>query len=119
MRGVVLPWLLKLILALGLLGFLALEGAAVIAAHVDADGDARNLALEAATLWPAHPDPEAVRQALEPLASASQVAIVDLVTEGTSVRVTVEKRARTHLLHRLGFLAPLTRARATAAAPIR
>ncbi len=119
MRGVVLPWLLKLILALGLLGFLALEGGAVIAAHVGADGDARNLALEAASLWPAHPEPETVRQALEPLASAAQVAIVDLAPEGTSVKVTVEKRARTRLLHRLSFLAPLTRARATATAPIR
>jgi hypothetical protein len=116
-RGdIVLGWLVKLIVSLAIVGVVAFEGGAVVVAHVGADSAANDASGEAAISYSHRHDLDAAKEAAEESARMSGARVVGFViaADGKAVIVTVEKKAHTIILQRLGATRSWSTAQATA-----
>lgn len=116
-RGdIVLGWLARLVVVLGLGGLLAFDGASLLSTRVQVEGAATQAARAAADAWPGSRHVQvAYDAAVASLASpADRVqAPTFRVTPGGTVTLTVDTTAPTLLVRRIGPLRPLTRMSAT------
>jgi uncharacterized membrane protein len=116
-RGIVTGHLLRLVLVLGLLGLVAVEGASVLFARLNAQDAAESAAAVAASRFR---DTGSVADARQ--AAQDDTVLVDRNAElrsfevrpDGSVRVVVVRRASTIFIQHIGFLRGFTVARGTA-----
>jgi hypothetical protein len=116
-RGdIVLGWLVKLIVSLAIVGVVAFEGGAVVVAHVGADSAANDASGEAAIAYSHQHDADTAKEAAEESARMNGAVVVgfEIAPGDTAVIVTVEKKAHTIILQRLGATRSWSTARATA-----
>lgn len=120
-RGdIVLGWLLKLIVSLAIVGVVLFEAGSVIVARVNADSAATDVAGEAALSVGRTSDQKAIEDAARAEAVKHDVTLlgVSVSDDRKSVTVTVEKHAKTLLLHRLSWTRSWTIARTTRTVPV-
>jgi hypothetical protein len=116
-RGdIVIGWILKLIVSLAIVGVAAFEGGAVVVAHVGADTAANEASREAALEYAHSHDVDAAEVAAAESAKTSGASVVAFEVDVSSdvLIVTIEKKARTLLLQRIGATRSWSVARATA-----
>ncbi len=116
-RGdIVLGWLTRLVVVLGLGGLLAVDGASLLSTRVHVEDAATQAARAAADAWPGSGHVQvAYDAAVASLTSPadSVQAPTFRVTPGGTVTLTVDTTASTLLVRRIGPLRPLTRMSAT------
>lgn len=113
--GIIVDWLLKIIVLLGLAGGLAVEGLGVLIARYNAAEAASAAATQAALALRTGGtpgDPEALARSAA-AAHGSELVSLEIDTRSKKVIATVQRRARTFLLHRVRPLENLTIAKAT------
>lgn len=118
---IVLGWLLKLVVGLTIFGVILFEAGAVIAATVQADGIAADAAREAALEYGRRPDAEGAEEAAREFIGKNidaRLIAFSIGEDGKTVTVTVEKKAKTIFVQRIGRLRRYSRARATETAPV-
>jgi len=116
-RGdIVLGWLIKLIVSLALVGLVAFEAGAVVVARVGVDSAANEAAGEAALEYSHSHDEQAAEAAASEQAETSGAIVVAFEVDAAHnvVILTLEKKARTVFLHRIGATKSWSVARATA-----
>lgn len=118
--GIVTGWIFKLLLSLALVGVIAFEFGAVIIARVTVDGVASEAAGEAALVYGRGQNVEAAEAAAREYTESRGATMTGFTIEndGRAVTVSVEKRARTLLLHRVGTTKSWTVARTTRRRPV-
>jgi hypothetical protein len=118
--GIVTGWIFKLLISLALVGVVAFEAGAVIVARVTVDGVASEAAGEAASAYARGQNAGAAEAIAKEYAASHGATMVGFTIEnqGRAVTVTVEKRARTILLHRIGATEKWTVARTTHRRPV-
>lgn len=118
--GIVTGWLFKLLLSLAVVGVIAFEFGAVIIARVTVDGIASEAAGEAALVYGRGQNVEAAESAAREYAGSRGGTMTGFTVEndGRAVTVTVEKKARTLFLHRIGATESWTVARTTRRRPV-
>ena len=113
--GIVIGWLLKLVISIAIAGLVAFEGGAIVVAKVQADGTANDVANEAATVYARGANADAAEKAA--LAEANHAGVkltaFSVASDGRSISVTVQKKARTLFLHRIESTRSWTEARST------
>jgi len=104
-RGIITGWLLKLVVSLAVVGVCAFEAGAIIVARVTVDSVASDAAGEAAAVYARTSSLEEARSAALDYVHTHGGSLTGFTisTDGRSVYVTVEKRAKTLFLHRIGF----------------
>jgi hypothetical protein len=104
--GIVVGWLVKIVVSIAIIGFFLFEAGAIIVAHVNADTAATDAASEAAfAVARGASDEEAKAAAVEEARKAGVTVVAFAVaTDGRSVTLTIEKRAPTLLVQRIGFM---------------
>ena len=115
-RGdIVIGWLVKLVVSLAIVGLVAFEGGAIVVARVQADGTANDVANEAAIVYARGANADAAEKAARAEAERAGVTFISfsVVDDGRAVAVTVEKKAKTLILHRIGSTRSWTEARST------
>lgn len=112
---IILGWLVKLLIGLTIFGVVAFEAGAVIAARVQVDGIAVDAAREAALLYGNRKSARDAEQIAREFAERSDARLVGFAVSGDKKRVTVtvEKRASTIFVHRIGGLKRYSVARST------
>lgn len=118
--GIIVSWLVKVVAGLLLVGLVAFEAGAIVIAKVGADGTAQTAALEAGLSYGRDRDPEHAEAEAESKAEQGGATLVSFGVsgDGETVTVTVERHAKTFIVHRISSLARFTRVRATATAPV-
>jgi hypothetical protein len=112
--GIVTGWLFQLVLVMLVVGVVIHEAVAVTATSFQVDTDAQEVAEAAAGAYGSPTDLPAATLAAEQIAARRGVEVVDVAQLDQQVVVRVSKSAKTLLLHRIGPLADLTTATATA-----
>lgn len=119
--GIITGWLLRLVIGLALLGVVVFEFGAVVIARVGVDGTAQTAAREAALVYGSSQNvetakAEAAKKAKEGGATLSSFEVSQ---DGTTVTVTLERKARTFLIHKIGALKKYATVRATDTTDVR
>lgn len=120
--GIVLGWLVKIVASIALAGVLLFEAGAVVIATVNADNAARAAAKESVDIFADTHDVRRARAEAEQLAAREGAAVIAFAADSEGVggqervTVTVEKKAKTIFIHKIGFLKRFARARTTARA---
>ena len=120
-RGIVGSFVVKLVVLIGILGLVAVEGSSVLFARLRAQDAAETAASVAASTLASTGDPTAAHSAAQ-TAIADKDATVRLlpgrrgfrILDDGGVEVTVKKRASTLVVQHIGFLEGLAVARASA-----
>lgn len=103
--GIVTGWLLKLVLSLAIVGVVAFEAGAIVVAKVTIESVTGDVLSEAAEVYgPAH-DAEQAEKAARAVAEQNDAVLerFEITENGAAIVVTVQKKAKTLLLHRLSF----------------
>lgn len=118
-RGFILSSLVRLLVFLAVLALAGIETASVVFARVQTQDTAEQAAFEAAVHYQQNGDVESAREAAQLRITerdpGAELRQFEVRTDG-SVRVVVVKRAKTLLIHRIGFLEEYTEARGRAVA---
>lgn len=120
--GIVVGWLVRVLLGIALTGVLIFEAGAVIVATVAADNAARLAAQDGVAEFARSHDEQLARKDAQAQAQREETTIVGFSADAAGVggqervTVTVEKRAKTLFIHRIGFLRRFTRVRSTSRA---
>lgn len=119
--GIILGWLFKLLVGLAIFAVVAFEAGSVIIVRVQVDGIAADAANEAGGEYASSRSPDRAEQVAAAVAARGDASIVafDVSSDGRTVSVTVEKRAKTLIIHRIASLRRFLVARATHEAPVR
>lgn len=114
-------WLLKIVLLVAIVAVVAIEGGSVVINRLQAQDIADQAAAEAGITYAASGSLEQTQTAAEQFVSREGADFIDLRvdTAGGSVSVTVEKRAETRIVKRIGALRKFTVVRTTGTAPLR
>jgi hypothetical protein len=119
-RGLIGASLLKVAIFLLVLFVAGVETATVVFSRVQTQDSAEQVAREAAVSFRDNGDIQAARAAAESLMLTkdpeAQLRQFEVRSDG-SVRVVVFKRAKTWVIHRIGFLKEFTESRGRAVAP--
>jgi hypothetical protein len=118
--GIVTSWLLKVVLSLLLLGMVAFEAGAIVIARIGVDGTAQTAATEAAFSYARNQDLQrAETEAADKARQGGATLVAFAVSEdGETVTVTLERTARTMIVHRISSLERFSRVTATARARV-
>jgi len=113
--GIITGWLLKLVVSLAVVGVFAFEAGAVIVARVTVDTVAGDAAGEAASAYGRTGSADDARSAAVEYVHSHGGSMTGftIAPDGRSISVTVEKRAKTLFLHRIGFSKSWAIARST------
>lgn len=117
--GVASGWFVQLLVVLAILGLIVYEGVALAVASVDVEGAAREVAQEARAEYRAQGSLDRARAVAEEAADTRGAELVVLETDEDALTVTLEKRANTLVVHRIGPLAERLTPTATDDAPLR
>ena len=95
-------WLLKIVLGIAIVGFLAIEFGSPLWTRAQLDDIAHEVADEAALELKSNGDPEKAKVAAQNTAADRDVALTAFaITDGQRVHVTVYRQARSYLLRRI------------------
>ncbi len=113
--GIVTGWLVKLVIGLLAVGLVAFEIGAVVIAKVNVDGTADTAAREAAFIYGTSRNVDIARAEAEKKAAqaGAKVTAFSVSQDGQFVTVTVEKIAKTIVIHKIGVFKNLRVARST------
>ncbi|HVL90686.1 MAG TPA: hypothetical protein VM841_10685 [Actinomycetota bacterium] len=119
--GIITGWLVRLAVSLLLLGLAFFEAGAVIVARVGVDGTAQTAAREAALVYGNSRDPQAAEAEAAKAARQGGARLVEFTisTEGKQVTVTLERTAKTFVIHKIGPLEKFATTRASDTADVR
>lgn len=119
--GIITGWLLRLVLGLVLLGLVFFEAGSVVVARVGVDGTAQTAAREAALIYGTSRNPDAARSEAEKAAVQGGARLVEftIASDGKEVTVTLERIAKTFVIHKIGPLKKYTTTRASDTAVVR
>lgn len=118
-QGVASGWFLQLLVILGIVGLLVYEGVALAVASISVEGAAREVAQEVRAEYRAQESLDRARAVAEEAADTRGTELVVLETDEDVLTVTLEKRANTLVVHRIGPLAERLTPTATREAPLR
>lgn len=120
-RGQVASWLIKLLVALAIVGFLAIEFGAVVINRLQTQDVADQTAAEAGIVYVDQRSEDAAADRAEEFAEDNNAKFIglDVDTRRGEMLATVEKTAGTRVIQRIGALRGLVTARATGEAPLR
>lgn len=104
-RGEVSSWLLQLLIVVAIVGLVVYEAVALGLATVQIDDLAREVARDARDEYRAEQSIEAARDVADDAAAEGEATVVRLQTGDEALTVTLEKDARTLIVHRIGPLA--------------
>ncbi|SRR6056297_2704945 len=99
--GIVMGWLLRLVVTMGIISLVVFEIAAVVMAAVEADDAAGEVARASSVAYGASGSLEEAAAVAEQLAEDRDVALTSFEQDGAAVEVVVSTDAGTLLLHRL------------------
>jgi len=104
--GIITGWILKIILFLALLGFVAFETGAIVVAKVTADRVAISAADEAGQVLRATGSSTKAEDAAKEVAARDHAAVIGfrVISGGRQVEVTVRKVASTFVIQHIGGL---------------
>lgn len=91
-------WLFKVLLFIGLGGFLLIELGSPLVVRVQLDDTATEAAREAADTFKASQDPAQAKQAAVQKAASESATVKEFSIQGERVRVKLEKKAHSYLL---------------------
>jgi hypothetical protein len=103
--GIVTGWLLKLALSLAIVGLVAFEAGAIVVAKVTIESVTGDVLSEAVEVYgPAH-DAAQAEKAARAVAEQNDAVLerFEIAENGKAIVITVQKKAKTLLLHRLSF----------------
>jgi len=107
-RGeIITSWLLRLVMLMAVLGLVVHEIVAVVVNRVELDDSVRLVAVSAADTYRETRSLERATRSAQEVARAEETRLVDLNEADGEVIVTLERAARTVLVHRLGPLRDL------------
>jgi hypothetical protein len=121
-RGIILNWILRIFLGVALAGLILYEAGAVVIATVNADNAARSAAQEAVSTFSHSHNVEEAKKDAQKQAAAEDAVVVDFQASSAgaggqeSVTLTVRKKAKTLLIHKIGFLKRFASSTATSTA---
>ena len=116
--GIITGWLLQLLAILAVIAVIAYEGLAIGVTAVSAEDNAREFARAARDAYRTG-DMVAATEGAEEVSRTHGVEVVAVEVDGDSLVATIDKQARTLLVHRIGPLEDLSTQRATARARVR
>ncbi|HJR18690.1 MAG TPA: hypothetical protein VJ922_03135 [Actinomycetota bacterium] len=118
--GIVTGWLLKLVLSLAIFGVVAFEAGAIVVAKVTIESVAGDVLSEAREAYRPAEDAEQAEKAARAVAERNDAVLesFDVVDNGSAIVVTVSKKAKTLLVHRIGFAEDWAIARSTRRRPV-
>jgi hypothetical protein len=99
---IIVGWLVRLLLVLGLILLVAYEAISVGVTYVGLDDDAREVALAARDAYRSGSTENEVEELADEQAAAVDARLVSVELDDQSLTVTVERDAPTVLLHRFG-----------------
>lgn len=119
--GIITGWLLRLVIGLLLLGVVVFEFGAVVIARVGVDGTAQTAAREAALVYGSGRGAEAAQEeaANKAKEGGATLAEFSISQDGTEVTVTLERTAKTFIIHKIGALKKYATVRASDTATVR
>ncbi|HEX9695952.1 MAG TPA: hypothetical protein VGB64_06520 [Actinomycetota bacterium] len=119
--GIITGWLLRLIIGLVLLGLVFFEAGAVVVARVGVDGTAQTASREAALIYGTSKNPDVARNEAEKAAVQGGARVVEFTIspDGQEVTVTLERIAKTFVIHKIGPLKKFATVRASDTATVR
>jgi len=118
--SIVVGWLLKVVLAIVLVGISAFDAISVGTAHLNATDDASTAAIAAADEWHAsHNVQAALASAQKALTNPNDVVVPDSlsIANDGSVQLRVTRKATTLIMYRIGPLKKYTFVTVSGAAP--
>ena len=119
-RGQVGSWVIKVIVWVGLVGFLVIEFGSVLVNRIQAQDLASEAAVEANLMDDRSPNLERARaRAVEFVGDKAEVLEVTVDRATSTLSVTLRKQARTFVIHRIEALAGLASATVTESVPVR
>ena len=103
--GIVTGWLVKLVLSLAVFGLVAFEAGAIVVAKVTIESIAGDVLAEAREVYGPAEDAEQAEKAARAVAEQNDAVLerFEITENGTAIVVTVSKKAKTLLIHRIGF----------------
>jgi hypothetical protein len=104
-RGEISSWFTQLLVVMVVVGLVIYEAVALAFAAVQVDDVAREVARVARDEYRAEQSLSRARALAEETAGEQEASVVDLDTDGTVLRVTVARSARTLVVHRIDPLA--------------
>lgn len=104
-HGEISSWFTQLLVVLVVVGLVIYEAVALAFAAVQVDDVAREVARVARDEYRAEQSLNRARTLAEEAAGDQEASVVDLDTDGTVLRVTVARSARTLVVHRIDPLA--------------
>lgn len=113
--GIITGWLLKLVLSIAIFGVCAFEAGAIVVAKVTIESTAGEAAQEAAIAYGRGGALDEATEIARDIAEREGAALesFDVTQNGQKIVVTVSMRAKTLILHRIGFTKDWTDARST------
>jgi hypothetical protein len=102
--GIITGWLLQLVAILAVISLVVYEVVAVGVATVSVDDDARDGARAASAAYRSERSLTSAREAAEGAVDSDETEIVSLTEVDGELVITLHKRARTLLVHRIGAL---------------
>lgn len=118
--GIVLDWLLKVVIALVVVGLILFEVGAVILVKATAADTAAKAGEEGGFIYRGTSDLERAEQAAEEVANKGGAELVSFSVDpqNNTTTTTVTKKAKTIFIHKIGFLEKYSRTTATQEVPI-
>jgi hypothetical protein len=117
-HGEISSWLTQLLIVLVVVGIVIYEAVALAFATVQVDDVAREVARAARDEYRTEQSLARASARAEETAREQEASVVDVDTDGTVLRVTVTRPARTLVVHRIGPLADRLTPTATRAADL-
>ncbi|MGH2785789.1 MAG: hypothetical protein ACRDJ1_11045 [Actinomycetota bacterium] len=113
--GIVTGWLVKLVISLAIFGLVAFEAGAIVVAKVTIESVAGDVLSEAREVYGMAEDAEQAEKAARAVAEQNDAVLekFEIVENGDAIVVTVSKKAKTVLVHRIGFAEDWAIARST------
>ena len=113
--GIVTGWLVKLVISLAIFGLVAFEAGAIVVAKVTIESIAGDVLSEAREVYGMAEDAEQAEKAARAVAEQNDAVLekFEIVENGDAIVVTVSKKAKTVLVHRIGFAEDWAIARST------
>lgn len=117
--GQVTSWLVKVVIGFAVAGLLAFEGGAVMINRLTARDTASKAAQEAGFAWRDSGDYQRAETAARAQAESERTTLekLEINVAARTSSATVRKRAKTLLIHNIGFLKKYTVTTATESAP--
>lgn len=119
--GIITGWLLRMVIGLILLGLVFFEAGSIVVARIGVDGTTKTAAREAALVYGNGRDAEAARAEAEKAATQGGARLVEFTisNDGQEVTVTLERTAKTFVIHKIGALKKYAKVRASDTAAVR